>query len=143
MHYFSTNRRSPRMSFRDAVLNGQPDDRGLYFPGEIPKLPPEFLTDLSNRSNEEIAFEVIKPFVRTSIPEDILYNICAEAINFPSPLVKISDRTWTVELFHGPTLAFKDVGARFMSRCLRYFLADASKKTIVVVATSGDTGGAV
>src|SRR5262249_21190089 len=107
MHYFSTNRTSPRMSFRDAVLNGQPEDRGLYFPGDIPKLPTEFMTGLPSRSNEEIAFEVIKPYVAESIPDDVLYNICSETIDFPFPLVNISDRIFTLELFHGPTLAFK------------------------------------
>ena len=143
MHYFSTNRSSPTVSFREALLHGQPADRGLYFPGEIPKLSREFLAGIPNRSNEQIAFHVIQPYVDGSIPDAELFDICAETINFPFPLVKISGRISSLELFHGPTLAFKDVGARFMSRCLQHFLADDPKKTIVVVATSGDTGGAV
>src|ERR1035437_10345984 len=143
MEYFSTNRISPHVGFREAVLNGQPADKGLYFPTEIPKLSPEFVAGLPNRSNEEIAFDIIWPFVAGEIPDDKLYAICAEAVNFQFPLVSITDRISTLELFHGPTLAFKDVGARFMSRCLRHFSADAGRKTIVIVATSGDTGGAV
>jgi len=143
MHYFSTNRNSPHVSFRDAVLSGQPGDKGLYFPSEIPKLAPEFISSLQNLTNEQIAFDVIRPYVGGEIPDDMLFEICKETVNFPFPLVEISDRISTLELFHGPTLAFKDVGARFMSRCLRYFSRDNKEKTIVVVATSGDTGGAV
>ena len=143
MHYFSTNRKSAHVSFRDAVRHGQPDDKGLYFSSEIPKLPNEFLADLKSRSNEQIAFDVIRPFVDGEIPDETLFEICRETVNFDFSLVSINDRISTLELFHGPTLAFKDVGARFMSRCLRYFLRDTSEKTIVLVATSGDTGGAV
>jgi len=143
MHYFSTNRRSPQVSFGDAVLNGQPDDKGLYFPSEIPKLSPTFLNALPNQSNEQIAFDVIRPYVGGEIPDRSLFEICSETVNFPFPLVPISDAISTLELFHGPTLAFKDVGARFMSRCLQYFSREKSEKTIVIVATSGDTGGAV
>ncbi len=143
MHYFSTNRTSPHVSFRDTVLGGQPGDRGLYFPSEIPRLAPEFINSLQNISNEQIAFDVIRPYIGGEIPDDTLFEICAETVNFPFPLVDISDRISTLELFHGPTLAFKDVGARFMSRCLQYFSRDSEEKIIVVVATSGDTGGAV
>jgi len=143
MHYFSTNRTSPHVSFRDAVLNGQPDDKGLYFPSEIPKLSPEFLAGFKSTSNEHIAFDVMRPFVSGEIPDDKLFEICSETVNFDFPLVPINEKISTLELFHGPTLAFKDVGARFMSRCLQYFSRDKSGKTIVIVATSGDTGGAV
>ncbi len=143
MQYFSTNRRSPHVDFREATMNGQPDDKGLYFPESIPVLSSEFLTGFQNKSNEQIAFEVIRPFPGDSIPEERLYDICAETVNFPFPLVEISENISALELFHGPTLAFKDVGARFMSRCLQYFSREKSEKTIVIVATSGDTGGAV
>jgi threonine synthase len=143
MHYFSTNRRSPHVSFRDATLNGQPDDKGLYFPSEIPKLSAEFLAGFREKTNEDIAFEVIRPFTGGSIPDETLYEICAETVNFSFPLVEISPDISALELFHGPTMAFKDVGARFMSRCLRYFSQEKTAKTIVIVATSGDTGGAV
>lgn len=143
MHYFSTNRTSPHVSFRDAVLSGQPGDKGLYFPSEIPKLSSAFLTGLESLSNEKIAFDVIRPFVGGDVRDETLFEICKETVNFDFPLVEISDRISILELFHGPTLAFKDVGARFMSRCLQYFSRENNEKTIVVVATSGDTGGAV
>lgn len=99
--------------------------------------------DLSSLTNEQIAFDVIRPYVGGEIPDETLFEICQETVNFSFPLVEISDRISTLELFHGPTLAFKDVGARFMSRCLNYFSRDDKEKTVVVVATSGDTGGAV
>ena len=143
MHYFSTNRTSPDATFREAVLRGQPDDKGLYFPSEIPRLSGEWLSSFAASSNEQNAFDVIRPFVDGEIPDDTLYQICTETINFDLPLVPLNDRISALELFHGPTLAFKDVGARFMSRCLQYFSKDNSEKTIAVVATSGDTGGAV
>ena len=143
MQYFSTNRKSPHSGFKEAVLRGQPDDKGLYFPESIRKLSKEFIADFRQRSNEEIAFEVIRPYVGDSIPDERLFEICAETVNFPFPLVEISDSISALELFHGPTLAFKDVGARFMSRCLQHFSHERSEKTLVLVATSGDTGGAV
>ncbi len=143
MHYFSTNRKSPHISFREAVLNGQPDDGGLYFPSEIAKLSVEFFTGFKSGLNEQIAFDVIRPYIADEIPDDILFEICSETVNFEFPLISLTGRISTLELFHGPTLAFKDVGARFMSRCLRYFSRDVAEKTIVIVATSGDTGGAV
>ena len=143
MQYFSTNRQSAHVSFREATLNGQPADRGLYFPEKIPQLSEEFWRDFSEKSKTQIAFEVIKPFVGDSINEETLFQICDETVNFDFPLVKITENISTLELFHGATLAFKDVGARFMSRCLRYFSQGMHEKTIVIVATSGDTGGAV
>lgn len=143
MHYFSTNRKAPHVSFRDALLNGQPDDKGLYFPSEIPRLAPAFLSDLRQSSNEQIAFDVIRPYVEGEIPTETLFDICTETVNFEFPLVPVTPNISALELFHGPTLAFKDVGARFMSRCLQYFSSGKTEKTIVIVATSGDTGGAV
>lgn len=143
MRYFSTNRLSPHASFREAVLNGQPDDKGLYFPHEIPKLSSDFLTNFRQNSNAQIAFDVIKPYIGDAMDGASLFEICRETVDFDFPLVEISDRISTLELFHGPTLAFKDVGARFMSRCLSHFSSDSTEKTIVIVATSGDTGGAV
>ncbi|MGQ0541841.1 MAG: threonine synthase [Blastocatellia bacterium] len=143
MHYFSTNRKSPNVDFRSAVLNGQPADKGLYFPERIPKIPKIFIDRLCRVTNEQIAFDAIRPYIGEAIPDEILYGICSETVNFPFPLVEISPSISALELFHGPTLAFKDVGARFMSRCLRYFSLEESRKTIVIVATSGDTGGAV
>ncbi|MBK9153958.1 MAG: threonine synthase [Chloracidobacterium sp.] len=143
MQYFSTNRRSPEVGFREAVLRGQPDDRGLYFPASIPRLSADFVERMHDGTDADIAFDVIRPYVGGCMPDERLQEICAETVNFQFPLVQISDRIYALELFHGPTLAFKDVGARFMSRCLQYFSAERGRKTIVIVATSGDTGGAV
>jgi len=143
MKYFSTNRKSAHVSFREATLKGQPDDKGLYFPEQIPMLSTDFWREFQTKSKEQIAFEVIKPYVGNTIADETLFQICAETVNFDFPLVKITENISTLELFHGATLAFKDVGARFMSRCLRYFSNEKSEKTIVIVATSGDTGGAV
>lgn len=143
MQYFSTNRKSPHVSFREATLNGQPADKGLYFPETIPKLAEDFRREFPSKSKEQIAFEIIKPFVGGCITDESLLKICSETVNFDFPLVKITENIYTLELFHGATLAFKDVGARFMSRCLRHFSNQKAEKTIVIVATSGDTGGAV
>ena len=143
MQYFSTNRKSAHVSFREAVLNGQPPDKGLYFPEKIPTLSQDFWRDFGEKTKEQIAFEVIKPYIGGEIPDETLWQICAETVNFDFPLVKITENISTLELFHGATLAFKDVGARFMSRCLRYFTGEKKERTIVIVATSGDTGGAV
>lgn len=139
MHYFSTNRASPTADFREAALRGQPDDRGLYFPAQLPRISARLFS--GEYSNAEVAFEVIRPFVGEAIDADALFEICCQTVDFEFPLVKISGRISALELFHGPTLAFKDVGARFMSRCLRHFAS--GRKTLVLVATSGDTGGAV
>ena len=143
MQYFSTNRRSAHVSFREALLNGQPDDKGLYFPSDIPRLSEKWLQAMSERSNEQIAFDVTRPYVDGEIADETLFEICSETVNFEFPLVALTDRISALELFHGPTLAFKDVGARFMSRCLQYLLHGKAEKTFVIVATSGDTGGAV
>ncbi len=143
MNYYSTNRQSPAVGFKEASIKGQAPDKGLYFPETLPQLDKEFISGIENYSNEEIAFRVIKPYVGNEIPEEKLFRIVSETVNFPIPLVTISESIASLELFHGPTLAFKDIGARFMSRCLGYFLKDNSKKVTVLVATSGDTGGAV
>ncbi len=143
MLYYSTNKKSPKADFKEATIKGQAPDKGLYFPEALPQLPAEFVENINNYSREEIAFTAIQPFVGDTIPADVLKKIVAETINFDFPLVKIKDEVFSLELFHGPTLAFKDVGARFMSRCLGYFVQDISKPVTVLVATSGDTGGAV
>jgi threonine synthase len=143
MQYFSTNRKSAHAGFREATIKGQPADKGLYFPEKIPALSVDFWREFPAKSKEQIAFEVIKPYVGGEITDDKLFAICAETVNFDFPLVALTENIAALELFHGATLAFKDVGARFMSRCLRYFSSERSEKTIVIVATSGDTGGAV
>lgn len=143
MLYYSTNKSAPAVDFKEATIRGQAPDKGLYFPETVPTLSPDFFKALGTRSQADIAFDVIRPYVGNTIADDELYTIAAETVNFEFPLVKISDGIYTLELFHGPTLAFKDVGARFMSRCLGHFSKDVNQKIIVLVATSGDTGGAV
>ena len=143
MQYFSTNQQSPSVGFKEATINGQAPDKGLYFPTEIPRLSKEWMDNIANYSNEEIAYQVIKPYVGDAIPESVLRTIASETVNFDIPLKKVTDDIYSLELYHGPTLAFKDIGARFMSRCLGYFVKGLSKKVTVLVATSGDTGGAV
>lgn len=143
MNYYSTSNKSIKANFREAAIQGQAPDKGLYFPEEIPQLPNGFLETIDTLSKEEISFTVMKPYVGDTISDADLRSIVAETVNFPFPLVSITDTISTLELFHGPTLAFKDVGARFMSRCLGHFVKTRDKGLTVLVATSGDTGGAV
>jgi threonine synthase len=143
MKYFSTNRKSEVVGFREAAIRGQAPDKGLYFPEHIPQVDPELVSGIEDLDDTEIAYQVMQPFIGDAIPGNVLRNIVHETINFPIPLVKVTDEIYSLELFRGPTLAFKDVGARFMSRCLGHFLAGENKKVTVLVATSGDTGGAV
>ena len=143
MKYYSLNNKNHKVSFKQAVINGLAPDRGLYFPEIITKLSEDFFENIENYSNEEIAFEAIKQFVGEDIPELVLKEIISETLSFDFPCVKVEENIYSLELFHGPTMAFKDVGARFMSRCLGYFNKNSDKKNTVLVATSGDTGGAV
>jgi threonine synthase len=143
MKYYSLNKQSPVVDFREATINGQAPDKGLYFPESIPVLSKEFIDNIENYDAAEIAFRVISPYTGDLIPEIELRRIVAETVNFDIPLVPVTENIFSLELFHGPTLAFKDIGARFMSRCLGYFVKDNNKKVTVLVATSGDTGGAV
>ena len=143
MLYYSLNHNASRVSFAEAAIKGQAPDKGLYFPRTIPQLPKGFIDNIQSYSKEEIGFTVMKPYVGESIVNAELHRIIAETVNFEFPLVKINDQISSLELFHGPTLAFKDVGARFMSRCLGYFNRNNQKEVTVLVATSGDTGGAV
>jgi threonine synthase len=143
MKYFSTNKQSPEVDFREATIRGQAPDKGLYFPEQVPALDNSLLNEIRHLSKEEIAYRVIRPYVGDTIPEMELRRIAGETVNFDFPLVKVNEQISALELFHGPTLAFKDVGARFMSRCLGYFSRERSEKVHVLVATSGDTGGAV
>ena len=131
------------VDFKEATIQGQAPDKGLYFPEHIPVLPPDLINNINSLSNEEIAYQVIATYVGDCIPTDELKRIVQETVNFDIPLVGITDDISSLELYHGPTLAFKDIGARFMSRCLGYFVKNESKKVTVLVATSGDTGGAV
>lgn len=143
MQYYSTAGVSPKVGFRQATINGQAPDKGLYFPESIPVVSPELIKNIDSYTNAEIAFEVIRPYVGDAIPALELKRIVEETVNFDIPLVRINESVSSLELYHGPTLAFKDIGARFMSRCLGYFVKGQSRKVTVLVATSGDTGGAV
>ena len=141
MNFYSLNNKSKKVSFKEATILGQAPDKGLYYPESIPKHDKEFIDNIENYSNEEIAFKVMQPYVKDDIDDKTLFTIVSETINFPIPLVPITNNISSLELFHGPTLAFKDVGARFMSRCLSHFSKD--KEVLILVATSGDTGAAV
>jgi len=143
MNYYSLNKEAANTSFKDAVIKGLAPDKGLYFPESITPLPKSFFDNIDNLSHTEIAFEAIKQFVSPEIPENVLKTIVEETLSFDFPVVKLNDNISTLELFHGPTMAFKDVGARFMARCLGYFNKDNTNEVTVLVATSGDTGGAV
>ncbi|CAM1354746.1 threonine synthase [Tenacibaculum insulae] len=143
MNYYSLNKKSPNVNFKDAVVNGLASDRGLYFPENITPLSKEFIKNIDAYSNNEIAYEVIKQFVGDEIPTETLKQIISETLSFDFPVIPVDKNTSTLELFHGPTMAFKDVGARFMARCLGYFNRNNNNKVTVLVATSGDTGGAV
>jgi threonine synthase len=143
MQYYSLNKKAPNTSFKDAVIKGLAPDKGLYFPKTIKSLPQSFFENYDNLSHSEIAFEAIKQFVLPDIPEDVLKQIIEETLSFEFPVIELTKNISTLELFHGPTMAFKDVGARFMARCLGYFNKNSSEQITVLVATSGDTGGAV
>lgn len=143
MRYFSLNKQAPPVDFREATLHGLAPDKGLYFPEEIPKLSQHFINNINSYSNAEIAFHVIAPYVGDAIDDASLKRIIEETIDFSIPLMGVTDDIFSLELFHGPTLAFKDIGARFISRCLGYFVKNENRKITVLVATSGDTGGAV
>ena len=149
MKYYSTNNQSPIVNFKEATINGQAPDKGLYFPETIPQVEKKWIDSIADFSNEEIAFRVIKPYVGNTIADEKLFQIVSETVSFHIPLVPVNDRIFSLELFHGPTLAFKDIGARFMSRCLAHFVKEETStplintKVTVLVATSGDTGGAV
>jgi threonine synthase len=143
MNYYSLHHKSPKSTFKNAVVQGLAKDRGIYFPDTITPLSKDFIQNISEYSNHEIAYEVIKQFVGDEIPTEKLKEIIKETVSFDFPLVKIDDTIASLELFHGPTMAFKDVGAKFMSQCLEYFNQGNTDEITVLVATSGDTGGAV
>ncbi|MFY8096216.1 MAG: threonine synthase [Flavobacterium sp.] len=143
MKYYSLNNKEHQVSFKEALINGLAPDKGLYFPESLSKLSNDFYKNIENLSNTQIAYQVIQQFVGDEIPKEELKRIVDETLSFDFPLVKIEDTIYSLELFHGPTMAFKDVGARFMSRCLAYFNRNKNQQNTVLVATSGDTGGAV
>ena len=143
MYYRSLNGKSKKVNFETAVKNGLAKDGGLYFPENIKPLDSNFIKNIGNYSNFEIGYKVIKQFIGDSINKNDLKEILSKTIDFNFPVVKLEKNIYSLELFHGPTLAFKDVGARFMANCLGYFNKNKSKLNTVLVATSGDTGAAV
>ncbi|MEL6919156.1 MAG: threonine synthase, partial [Bacteroidota bacterium] len=143
MNFYSLNGKAPNVSFKEAVINGIAPDRGLYFPENIPCLPRTFFEEIEDLTYQEIAFGAIHQFVKDDIPDNTLREIIEKVLDFDFPIVEIEEHIATLELFHGPTMAFKDVGARFMAQCLGYFSEGKKDEVTVLVATSGDTGGAV
>ncbi len=144
MKYYSTNKQAPDATLEEAVVKGLASDKGLFMPYEIKQLPASFFDEIDQLSFQEIAFRVADAFFGEDIPSDTLKQIVYDTLNFDTPVVRVKDSIYSLELFHGPTLAFKDVGARFMARLLGYFIRKEGKKQVnVLVATSGDTGSAV
>ena len=143
MRYGSTSRKAPLTSLRGAVLRGLAPDGGLYMPLEIARHSPAELEEFRRLPFTEVCFRVVKPFATPDVPEEVMWQIVSEAINFPVKLVSLSPGLHILELFHGPTLAFKDFGARFMARLMGYFVRGETRPLTVLVATSGDTGSAV
>ena len=144
MKYYSTNKEAPTATLEEAVVKGLAPDKGLYMPENIHKLPTAFFDNIENMSFKEIAFEVAKAFFGDDVETSALKDIVYDTLSFDVPAIKVEDNIYSLELFHGPTLAFKDVGARFMARLLQYFIKKEGQESItVLVATSGDTGSAV
>ena len=141
MMYYSTNRKAPQATLEKAVVKGLAEDRGLYMPERINQLPKEFFDDIASLTFQDVAYNVASAFFGEDIDLDALYDIVRSTLSFDCPLVRVTDDIYSLELFHGPTLAFKDVGARFMARMLGYFRSE--QQINVLVATSGDTGSAV
>ena len=145
MNYYSTNKNAPIANLEKAVVKGLAEDRGLYMPDHINTLPKEFFDDIATLSFQDIAFNVVTAFFGEDIDGDALQDLVYDTLRFDCPVTKVNDRIYSLELFHGPTLAFKDVGARFMARLLQYFIRreGTTEQVNVLVATSGDTGSAV
>ena len=151
MNYYSTNGKAPIADLQKAVVKGLAEDRGLYMPERIEKLPKAFFDNIQDMKFQDIAYNVASNFFGEDVDEDALQDIVYDTLSFDCPVVEVKDNIYTLELFHGPTLAFKDVGARFMARLLRYFTSNTSHTSTtsstslvnVLVATSGDTGSAV
>lgn len=143
MKLYSTNNRGRFFSLKEAVLKGLPDDNGLFMPDFIPQLSENFFNNIEKYSFEDISFLVCRSLFQGSINENDLRGIIEKSITFPAPLVKLDNEKYVLELFHGPSMAFKDFGARFMAQLMSYFNRDEDTELVILVATSGDTGGAV
>lgn len=141
--YYSTNLRSPEVSFREALLNGLAHDGGLYLPLDIPKITKDELENFASKEYFEIAFSVLAKIIGNEIEANILLNICRDSYNFAVPLEEVYDRNYVMRLDQGPTASFKDFAARIMARLMQYFLASENRKLTILTATSGDTGSAV
>lgn len=143
MQLYSTKNTTADFTLKEAIFKGLPDDSGLFMPHHIPVLPKTFFDNIQKMSLQEIAFEVSKNILQGAVDEEQLKSIVNDAINFDAPLIPLEDNIYALELFHGPTFAFKDFGARFMSRLMSYFIDEKREKIHILVATSGDTGSAV
>src|SRR5690606_6397507 len=141
--FYSTNNKSNQVSFREAVLKGLADDGGLFMPSEIPPLSEKFFKEIKNLSFHEIAFQAAANLLSEDIPSVDLKSIIESSLTFGAPLVKLNNQLNVLELFHGPTLAFKDFGARFMAKVMEYLIRNEDKEITILAATSGDTGSAV
>lgn len=143
MKLYSTKSRNQFVSLKEAVLKGLPDDNGLFMPAQISAMPKSFIQNLSEYTFQEIAYRISRQLLQEALPEPALRKIIEQSITFPAPVVKLDDAKYILELFHGPSLAFKDFGARFMAQLMSYFNRQEDRELIILVATSGDTGGAV
>jgi threonine synthase len=143
MKLYSTNHQVPEVNLKEAVFKGLPDDNGLYMPDHIPTLPQSFFDKIDTLSFQDIAFEVCKALIGDEVPEKEIRSIVDDVLTFEAPVIKVEENVYVLELFHGPTLAFKDFGARFMARLMSYFLQKEKTEIMILVATSGDTGSAV
>ena len=143
MQLYSTRNKEKLVSLKEAVFKGLPEDNGLYMPQQIPTLDQDFIRNLKAFSFQEIAFKVADTLMQGAIPKNDLEKIIAEAVNFPAPVHRLDEQKYVLELFHGPSLAFKDFGARFMAQLMSYFNKGEDRQLVILVATSGDTGGAV
>jgi threonine synthase len=143
MQFYSTNSPDLRVDLKEAIFKGLPDDNGLFMPESIPVLPEKFFRDLPSLSFQDLSFEVAKTFLQGAIPDSDLQAIIQASITFPAPLVRLDEKAYILELFHGPSLAFKDFGARFMAQTMSWLNRDEDRELVILVATSGDTGGAV
>ena len=144
MKYYSTNKKVPEATLKEAVIKGLASDRGLYMPRQIKRLPETFFEEIGNLTFQEIANQVAQAFFDEDVEKETLKQIVYDTLNFETPIVQVTPSIYSLELYHGPTLAFKDVGARFMARLLAYFIKKEKQNNVnVLVATSGDTGSAV
>jgi threonine synthase len=143
LKYYSLINKNTLVDFKDATIKGQAEDGGLFYPQQIPMLSPQFLANYKLYNKYDLALQVMQPYIGKSIDSTVLQQIIENTINFSFPLIQVTNHIFSLELFHGNTLAFKDVGAKFMSQCLGYFNKNNNKAITVLVATSGDTGGAV